>query len=129
MAIPARASSITASSTHLAPETSGVARSSSRPRMPALSASIINAEMNAIPPIRFSISWRNELFLASSVRVYPMRAKEHRVVISQKKNIHTRLFDRTMPNMALRNTNSRKKNHGLRSSSACFWKSLMYPTA
>ena len=44
-----------------------------------------------------------------------MSAKEHRVVISQKKNIHVRLFERTIPNMALRNTNIRKKNQGLRS--------------
>ena len=68
--------------------------------------------------MRFRISWRNELLTASSVRVNPMRAKEHSVVISQKKNIHTRLFDRTTPYMALRKTNSRKKNQRLRSFSS-----------
>ena len=56
-----------------------------------------------------------------------MRAKEHSVVISQKKNIQTRSLDRTMPYIALRKVYSRKKNHGLRSFSSlwCSWKSLM----
>ena len=82
----------------------------------------MSARTKAMPPMRFSVSWRNELLRASSVLVNPMRANEQRVVISQKKNIHAMSFERTIPNMALRNVNRRKKNHGLLSlPSACFW--------
>ena len=116
--MPARAISMTATSSQSATRASGVARSLSRARKPSWSARRISAARNAMPPIRFRISWRNELLTASSVRVNPMRAKEHSVVISQKKNIHTRLFDRTTPYMALRKTNSRKKNQRLRSFSS-----------
>ena len=77
--------------------------------------------------MRFRMSCLNELLTASPVLVYPMRANEHRVVISQKKNSHAMSLDRTMPNIALRKTNIRKKNQGLRSFSSgrCAWKSLM----
>ena len=89
------------------------------------------AETNAIPPIRLRISCLKELLIASSVLVNPMSANEHNVVISQKNNIQTKLLESTIPYIALRKTNMRKKNHGLLSFSPawCFWKSRMYPTA
>ena len=93
-------------------------RRASSSNNPHWSASMMLAARNAIPPMRLSINCLNELLTASSVFVNPMSAKEHRVVISQKKNIHVRLLERTIPNMALRNTNIRKKNHGLRSFSS-----------
>ena len=61
------------------------------------------------------VNARKELFTASLVLVNPIRKKEQRVVISQKKYIHTRLLDTTKPNMADKNKNIKKKNQGLRS--------------
>ena len=73
------------------------------------------AKTKAIPPIKFIVKARKELFTASLVLVKPMRKNEQRVVISQKKYIHTKLLDITRPNMADKNRNIKKKNQGLRS--------------
>ncbi len=119
--IPDTASRITATRIH-PPIPGPDASRDDRDRTPSVSDRTISAATNAMPPTRFIVSWRNELSSASPVRVNPINANEHSVVISQKKNIHERSSDRTMPNMALRNVNSRKKNHGLLSGApVCSW--------
>ena len=65
------------------------------------------------PPSRFIIRALKEFLTASSVFVNPIRKNEQSVVISQKKNSQTRSFENTMPYIAARKRNSRKKNHGL----------------
>ena len=99
--IPATARRPTISRSHLSPESP--ARSDAMSRRPYSDAMTIRAARKHIPPTRLNVSCLNELLTASSVLVYPIRANEHRVVTSQKKNIHTRSLDRTIPNIALRN--------------------------
>ena len=101
LTIPARHRSMTATRIHWASESE--ASRLWRSRNPYWCARTMFAARNAIPPIRFRINCLNELLTASVVLVYPIRAKEHSVVISQKKNIHTRSLDSTMPYIALRN--------------------------
>ena len=67
------------------------------------------------PPSRFIHKARNELWMASSVWVYPISRNEQMEVISQKKSIQSRFSDNTSPNMAPRNTNSMAKKKGRRS--------------
>ena len=86
------------------------------------------AARKAMPPSRFMMIWRKAFLMASSVRVKPMRRKEHTVVISQPVNSHSMLFENTMRNMAARKTNMRAKNVGRRSfapSGSCACKSSM----
>ena len=76
----------------------------------------------------FMMIWRNELRMASSVRVYPIRRKEQTVVISQPVNSQAMLSEKTIRYMAERNRNMSAKNSGRLSaapSGSCAWKSSM----
>ena len=67
------------------------------------------AARKPMPPTMFIHKARVALRLASRVPSWLMRKKEHRVVISQKKNTHVRLSQRTRPFIAPRNSSRKKK--------------------
>ena len=62
-----------------------------------------------MPPIRLSVICKKELSMASLVRVYPMRANEQTVVISQAQSIQVSALEKTIANMAPRKANMTEK--------------------
>ena len=124
---PANASAVTGSTT-MPGLAMPICRNSRNDSVLNWMAMTYRAARKAMPPSRFMMIWRKAFLMASSVRVKPMRRKEHTVVISQPVNSHSMLFENTMRNMAARKTNMRAKNVGRRSfapSGSCAWKSSM----
>ena len=83
------------------------------------------------PPIKFIYSAVNALLTDSLVSVYLISRKELKVVISQKKYIQVKSFDKTIPNIADRKINIIEKNTFFLSLTSLWmlWKSFIYDIA